>query len=841
MATQVLTIVGGAIGFYLGGPVGASIGMSIGGYIGKTFEPTQVLEGPRLDDLTVTYSTYGASIPIHYGEYVRTAGNVIVTSGLVETEKTEEQDGGKGGGGGTETKTYSYSMSLAVSLGRGPLRNMRRIWANGKLLWDITKLADNEAAAQAAYDDAVAAADAAETAYYADESDATYNSWQAALDAVDAADAALTAATAARAIETSTLQSWSISAGAGLPEGPLGYLAFYPGDKTQTPDPVLEAILGTGEVPGYRDLCYIVLGNLQLADYGNSMPSIEVELDGLEIKSSGAILQNICERAGLSQGQFSVGVDKTEICGGYSISSAGSALACVQQLAEAYRFDIIERAGNISFVNRGLGMSTCPEVGEYDAVEAGGSHSGNPVNPARTEETSLPREVSVTYSDPDRDYQEGTQRAQALTNTATEIRNVSIPIVMSADKARALADKTLWEAWVGRVSCSFVGSDRLGYIVPGDSLVAPYRSTYSAYRVESVTRGDNGLIEISARLNDPNVYESAAAGAETTVPTQTVPSVGATVVYVANTPIIGSADTDTCITWGMTAAEADWRGGQMFKSADLGISWASVASAGPRSTLGTVATATPAGAVDLWDMETTIRVVLGYDAQELSSCTEDEVLNGKNGAWIGAADGSHGEVIQYTTATLVTASPKTYDLSGLLRGRRGTEHEVGLHGANEVFMKVTIDSLRTLDFGWPDVDLLRWYKGVSLYQSTTSVTSHLTFTNTAERAKPRAPVQGEGTRDSSNNLTITWVRRIRGYAPIMGYGEVPLDEPTEAYEVDVYKTGSVVRTISTNTPTASYTAAQQTADGITPGSAVTVKIYQISGTRGRGHAGEFTI
>ncbi|MNG17675.1 hypothetical protein D3C84_1016780 [compost metagenome] len=61
-----------------------------------------------------------------------------------------------------------------------------------------------------------------------------------------------------------------------------------------------------------------------------------------------------------------------------------------------------------------------------------------------------------------------------------------------------------------------------------------------------------------------------------------------------------------------------------------------------------------------------------------------------------------------------------------------------------------------------------------------------------------------------------------------------MGEASEAYQVDIYSGATVVRTISATTPTASYTAAEQTADGLTPGNPVTLRVYQLSDVRGRG-------
>ncbi|GAB4444011.1 MAG: hypothetical protein OHK0026_10800 [Rhodocyclaceae bacterium] len=131
MASLVLSAVGTAIG----GPLGGTIGGLIGSALDRTlFAPTVSAEGPRLADLAVQASSYGQPIPRLWGTG-RIAGNLIWSTGLIETKTTTKQ-GGKGGGAKTTTTTYSYHVDCAIALCRGPIAGVRRIWADGKLFRD---------------------------------------------------------------------------------------------------------------------------------------------------------------------------------------------------------------------------------------------------------------------------------------------------------------------------------------------------------------------------------------------------------------------------------------------------------------------------------------------------------------------------------------------------------------------------------------------------------------------------------------------------------------------------------------------------------------------------------
>jgi hypothetical protein len=55
-------------------------------------------------------------------------------------------------------------------------------------------------------------------------------------------------------------------------------LRVYTGSETQLPDPKMEAVEGTGRVPAYRGLAYVVIEDLELASYGNRVPQFSFEV-----------------------------------------------------------------------------------------------------------------------------------------------------------------------------------------------------------------------------------------------------------------------------------------------------------------------------------------------------------------------------------------------------------------------------------------------------------------------------------------------------------------------------------------------------------------------------------
>ena len=131
-------LVGAVAGFLIGGPTGALYGAQLGLMAGGLLSPPKgpTVNGPRLDDLTVQTSTYGAVIPRVYGT-VTVNGNLFwLENNRLKETVTQKKSGGKGGGGKTTTRTYTYSATFAVGLCKGPITSVRRLWIGPNLIYD---------------------------------------------------------------------------------------------------------------------------------------------------------------------------------------------------------------------------------------------------------------------------------------------------------------------------------------------------------------------------------------------------------------------------------------------------------------------------------------------------------------------------------------------------------------------------------------------------------------------------------------------------------------------------------------------------------------------------------
>lgn len=616
-------------------------------------------------------------------------------------------------------------------------------------------------------------------------------------------------------------------------------LRFYPGNTTQNPDPFIEGWEGVGTVPAYRGTSYVVLEDLQLADFGNRIPNLEFLVRAQVAADAGGIASEIVRRCGIDPNTVST-VRAHGAVRGYAIGRSSSGVGGLQPLALVYDFDVAEHAGGLRMVVRGTGplgvILTDDLAGHTDTEER-----PDPIRYARRLVTSLPREAVVTFPDPERDYQPNSQRAVRAAGSADSNLDNSLPVVMDVDLGRAVADRLLWEAWNGQQTAQARTDDRWVNIQVGRNYLFRTPAGLEPLRVTRRTRGANGIMDLELRRDRTEVYIPSSTGVVAHVPPNTIKLPGPSELILLDIPLLLDADDAKAagFYWGVVGSGDGWRGADVKRALEAMGTYTQIAPQGRELTAGDVVgtLAAPGGDIyeDPWDMVSTLTVELRHAAMILESATADEVLAGANAAFVGPQNGHGGELIGFTTATAMGAG--LYELSGLLRGRRGTEFAAGSHGAGELFVLLEQGALQRSEFGLGDVGEERAYKAVSLLTSEADADAVL-FTNTGVGMRPYAPVDLEITGDTGMDLDLSWTRRSR-----IGEGVIPppLGEESEQYVVRIRNLAgtATVREVTVTEPIFTYTVAMQTADFGGPVSDLRWRVAQVSATYGNGIFREF--
>jgi hypothetical protein len=647
--------------------------------------------------------------------------------------------------------------------------------------------------------------------------------------------------------QTSTTYTYSISFAAALGEGPIagirkiwgdGKLWYnvaeatpqvlandvrvYLGSESQMPDSLITAARGASATPAYRGIAYILVENLQLANFGNRLPRIEIEWLPGGHSLSGAI-SAMAGRVGISTMDVA---SITNSLPGYVVARPTTAKSAIEELMTAYSLNGASLPGGVQVKPRGVAAG-----GGFDHEMLGtGSErpmQGDPWKMTRSQQTDVPREVNLAFMDNSRDYQMSAVRAQREDGTGEGAISHNLAVVLSPDEAKARAEQIHVDMLTSRNTAEgLMLPPSFSQLNAGDSLDVKIDDVWRRLSIVKATVGANSLVDISATEELSGTWLPYVAIAEQpAVPVQVIPKIVPSTLYLLDIPILFSDDDDAGFYWAI-GGDAGWRSAALLRSSD-DVNFSSLSYQNVGSVIGTCSTTLADGPWEFIDEGNTLTVVLLNDLDTLETVTDVELFEGANGCLVG------NEIIQFRTATLT--APGTYVLSGLVRGRMGTDHRTSTHTASERF--IFLDDGYKVERISDSLTLrnaLRYYKGVSLWQDATDVTSQ-SFTNTCIGLQPLSPVYVEGERDGSSNLTITWIRRTRIPSTLADGVDAPLGEASEAYEVDIYSGATVVRTITgLSSETATYSAADQTTDFGSPQASISIRVYQLSANVGRG-------
>lgn len=295
-----------------------------------------------------------------------------------------------------------------------------------------------------------------------------------------------------------------------------------------------------------------------------------------------------------------------------------------------------------------------------------------------------------------------------------------------------------------------------------------------------------------------------------------------------NINLLRDTDDDPGFYVAVTSPDPKWPGAVLFQSRDGGASYGAMASLTQRAAIGT----TVDGLADFGGgniPDETNRVTVTMDYGTLASVSYSSFLEGAQAAIVG------DEIVFFRQAVL--NADGSYTVSGLLRGRRGSEYAMGLHTAGERFVLLDAATLHRVADVTASLGVARLYKAVTSGTSL-SDTPAQAFTNVGAGLKPYAPVHLGGGRNAAGDLTLTWVRRGRLSGEWRDGVDVPLGEASEAYEVEIWDSGrtAVKRTLGGLTGTSTtYTAAQQIDDFGSVQAVVRFSVYQLSAVVGRGY------
>lgn len=554
-----------------------------------------------------------------------------------------------------------------------------------------------------------------------------------------------------------------------------------------------------------------------------------LERYGSDKTSLADTIEDICLKAGLQTTDLLVN-EVSQPLRGYIVNNRMAARDALEPLLGAFFVDAVETDGVLKFKPRGGASAASVPYNDLGAVEGSNNDAPLRVTETRKQDVELPQRIDLTHIDPDRDFQTNTQHAARITGIAPTLNKETVQLTMNltADDAAQIADMTLRNAWIERNSYTFNLPPKWLRLDPADVIEVELQDAVLTLRLNQVDFGGNNIVACKAVAEDEISYVSNAKGTSVALPSIPIGIATPISLFLMDAPMLRVEDDGIGLTYAFGIRNGS--SASLYRSPDE-LAWSIVGTGINAPAFGWAASVladTPRPWT--WDEDNKVQIALAHGS--LDSKTALEVLNWGNAALLG------NEIIQWRNATLL--SEGLYELSGLLRGRRGTEGATASHKAGEKFVVLASEGLYRIPLPSTEIGKTSYYKAM-VSGGNWDDAPEISQTFNAASLRCFSPVHITGSRNGAGDLTITWMRRTRWYGEWLDNVDVPLFEDAESYAVDIYSGDQIVRTLAADTPTTIYTAAEQTADFGAAQSVLAVAIYQLNAIIGRGTAGKAVI
>ena len=546
--------------------------------------------------------------------------------------------------------------------------------------------------------------------------------------------------------------------------------------------------------------------------------------------------------------------------------AGNSARNVLKVLSQVYQMDMVDSAGTLRFVPKG--QNIVAQLGYDDIGFAKPVTTGNAPSPyawSRIQGTDLPRSVALKYTSALANYNPMQQFFQIQDAYGKDVA-ISVPLTLDDRTALTAAMLLCVEPHIERTGYTWSCSFNWLALEPGDVVQMPWGVT----RITQVDIRNaqnepvldfQGVIDASyviysgqgtattvpvPQIGQPNVMQPALATGSsgdlitgnqpTSIPGQvpTRPPVNLGTAYAAfiEVPPITSQDTSPAYLAMPWATGTIFMGAALYESTDGGTTFNQIAQQALSGIVGWTPNVLPVTQPYTWDTSSSIAVYLNSSYMQLSSATDLQVIQGANLAQIGS------ELVQFANANLMTDANGNayYQISRLLRGRRGTESQMSTHVAGESFVLVEPLEETSIPYPLSALNNAAEFKVATVGQNISAIPS-TDFAPTGLWFKPFSVSHVVLTSDPSGDWNVAFTPRARingwwgsGYSPT-------LDPDTTTWSADVLSGSTVKRTLTgaLSSPSFQYTAAMQTADGFTPGQhGIIFNIYQV-GQLGRGY------
>ncbi|WP_313029781.1 glycoside hydrolase/phage tail family protein [Brucella sp.] len=481
---------------------------------------------------------------------------------------------------------------------------------------------------------------------------------------------------------------------------------------------------------------------------------------------------------------------------GFVISEPSTARGVLEPLMNVFGVQGFEQSGQFKF--RSIGRVA--PVLDVAAVLVKPT-DGEALTAVLEDQGDLPSVAELYCNDPLRDFQVVGASVRRDMGQGTE--SLSLSGSMEAGQATALAEAWMARRYAERRTASFSLPWSEAALHVGDRVRLDMLGGGRDYVVSSLEDGEVRVVKAVALA--PNVAFADRGETPQLTPGGPVSDMKP-IFHLIDLPLWPGAE-DPAGQFRIACHAKPWRGVATYASpSDDGFVERGLI--GERAVMGELTAPLPGGASGRLIDGQTLELVL-YSG-ELESKPFTQILNGANTALVQSSDGKW-EVLQFLEAQEI--GHNHWRLSSLLRGQLGTE-------AISLNEKPTGTPFILLDGGVQSIGLqtseigleLNWRIGAAGKSFSDDFFDTVKATGGVQASKPLSPVHLRSDRLSNNDLLFGWIRRGRVDADSWLGEEIPLGEEREAYQVEIWRSDVLVRSVQVQAASWIYPGADRLSD-----------------------------
>lgn len=574
-------------------------------------------------------------------------------------------------------------------------------------------------------------------------------------------------------------------------------LRIYTGYEDQPLDPLMASAELAGQCPAHRGMAYALFEDLQLAEYGNRIPSLTFEIFERETPVPvGAIFA-------AATGNEVQGAAEHNLLG-FAVSGA-NARDALGVLLDSLPIEFGERSGALLVRDA---VSTAP----LPIVPLGAENHKIFDRPTHSLESAsrFPHLVSLRYYDRERDFQASLQRSEQGTVSRNALQ-IELPAVLTADEAKRIVERRHQrirndrKSWQGEIA---LGPDHLS---PGDVFTdvggLKWRIEQAEYRL--------GSVGISARA----AFSEASSTAGAASPGRNLPSpdltAGETRISVVEMPAFGTDDPGKPVVTVFAAGTgAGWRRAAL--SLGVGEALIDIGSTAASAIMGSSIDPLLPHHVLLIDERAGFRVQLLNNAMDIAERSGSPLDIDAPYIWLG------GEFIRFGHCHKLGGG--IFQFSRLRRGCFRSDLTVPHHVVGEPFVLIEPESARLIEerIFVPGEEVSVEALG---FADAVPVMASVPVRGLA--TTPFAPVHGAMDVAADGSVAIRWLRRSRIDSGWRDGVDQIIAEENEQYLISIFGNGLPVAEMTSVESRMFLDAARLVELGIAEVATVTAEIRQI--------------